>query len=35
MSAKDAGQMAIVLDPALPEFGRVAFEERCRPAATE
>ena len=32
--AEDARQMAIVLDPAFPEFDRAALEERCRAAAT-
>lgn len=32
--AKDARQVAIVLDPAFPEIGRAALEERCRAAAT-
>ncbi len=32
--AKDARQVAIVLDPAFPEIGRAALEERCRASAT-
>ncbi len=32
--AKDARQIAIVLNPAFPEFGRAALEHRCRAAAT-
>ena len=32
--AKAARQVAIVLDPAFPEIGRAALEERCRAAAT-
>ncbi len=32
--AKDAGKAAIVLDPAFPEIGRAALEEKCRAAVT-
>jgi uncharacterized protein (TIGR02444 family) len=32
--AEDAKQVAIVLDPAVPEIGRAALEEKCRAAAT-
>ncbi len=32
--AEDARQVVIVLDPAFPEIGRTALEERCRAAAT-
>ena len=32
--AEDAGQAAIVLDPAFPEIGRAALEEMCRAAVT-
>ncbi len=32
--AKDAKQVAIVLDPAFPEIGRAALDERCRAAVT-
>jgi len=32
--AEDARQVAIVLDPAFPEIGRAALEEKCRRAAT-
>ena len=31
--AEDARQVAIVLDPAFPEIGRAALEEKCRAAA--
>ncbi len=31
--AKDAEQAAIVLDPAFPEIGRAALEQKCRAAA--
>ncbi len=32
--AKDAGQVAIVLDAAFPEIGRAALEEKCQAAVT-